>query len=154
MALDLNRVGFHITIDKNFEKKIKTAMEIEMKIAQRKWGVKLDKEIQAEIEEHAMTQLAQKVSDTSKHIWNFNEIVTIKIKGLSKKGQRDLQLPKDENYSKLKNKKFIQTRDGWEVTEELSDKAITLQEFPDHILDKMVKWASTAVFYGVGSYKS
>lgn len=153
MVIDLNRVGFHIKLDNNYKKEIRTAMELEMTVAQKKWGVKLDDSIQAHIIEHALEQLDQKVSDTSKSSWNFQDTLTIKIKGLSKKGQRDLQLPKDQNYSKMKNKNFIMTRDGWEVTDDASDASIKLIDFPEYVFNKIIEWSRTAVFYGVGSYK-
>lgn len=150
-----SRIAFHVSLADNYMDLIENALNDEIAIAQRKWGVELGDEALESIKRHSLNQLSMKVDLTLKTSWNFQQVVTLKIKGLSKSSStgllKDLKLPAE--IKKVPQIKLVLARDGFEVESESSDNTVDPSELPDYILNKIVTWVRTGVFYGVGSYR-
>lgn len=150
-----SRIAFHVSLADNYMDLIENALNDEIAIAQRKWGVELGDEALESIKRHSLNQLSMKVDLTLKTSWNFQQVVTLKIKGLSKSSStgllKDLKLPAE--IKKVPQIKLVLARDGFEVESESSDNTVDPSELPDYILNKILIWVRTGVFYGVGSYR-
>lgn len=155
MSTMASRVAFHVKLADDYMELIQGAIEDELKVAQRKWGVNLSPESIEGIRRHSLNQLSMKVDLALKTAWNFQPIITLKIKGLSRGSgsqiQKDLDLPAD--LKKVQSLKLILGRDGFELTSEPEDGTVSPDELASTVLNRITVWARTAVFYGVGSYK-
>lgn len=156
MSTMASRIAFHVKLADNYMELIDEAIEDELKTAQRKWGVDLSDETIESIKRHSLNQLSMKVDLSLKTSWNFQPSVTLKIKGLSKTSGntllRDLNLP--EELSSVPAIDLVLGRDGFEVESEPSDNTVAPSELDGYILSRILTWIRTAIFYGVGSYKS
>jgi len=150
-----SRIAFHVRLADNYMELIDSAIETELKAAQRKWGVDLSEETVELVKRNSLNQLSMKVDLTLKTSWNFQPIVTLKIKGLSKSGSsgllKDLTLP--DELKSVPDIALVLGRDGFEVESEPSDGTVAPADLNGYILDRILVWIRTAVFYGVGSYK-
>lgn len=153
MSTAASRVTFHVKLAEDYMASIDAVIEDELKVAQRKWGVELSKEAVENVKRHSLNQLSMKVNLTLKTSWNFQPIVSLKIKGLSKSSGsellKDLTLP--DELSKVPDIALVLSRDGFEVESEPSDGTVLPADLNGYILDRILTWARTAVFYGVGS---
>lgn len=156
MSTMASRIAFHVKLTDNYMDLIEAAVEDELKVSQQKWGVELNEETIELVKRHSLNQLSMKVDLTFKTSWNFQPIVTLRIKGLSKSSGnamlRDLTLP--EEIESVPEIELVLGRDGFEVESEPSDGTVLPSELQDRLLKLILVWARTAVFYGVGSYKS
>ena len=156
MSTMASRITFHVKLTDNYMELIDEAIEDELKVAQRKWGVALSEETVEHVKRHSLNQLSMKVDLTLKTSWNFQPIVSLKIKGLSKSSTsgllKDLTLP--DELERVPDIELVLGRDGFEVESEPSDGTVDPADLSDYIMDRIVVWGRTAVFYGVGSYKS
>ena len=150
-----SRIAFHVRLADNYMELIDSAIETELKAAQRKWGVDLSEETVELVKRNSLNQLSMNVDLTLKTSWNFQPIVTLKIKGLSKSGSsgllKDLTLP--DELKSVPDIALVLGRDGFEVESEPSDGTVAPADLNGYILDRILVWIRTAVFYGVGSYK-
>jgi len=150
-----SRVAFHVKLADNYMALIDQAIEDELKTAQRKWGVELSDETIESVKRHSLNQLSMKVDLTLKTSWNFQPFVTLKIKGLSKNSSsgplKDLTLP--DELKSVPEIALVLGRDGFEVESEPSDGTVDPADLNGYILNRILVWIRTAVFYGVGSYK-
>lgn len=155
MSTMASRIAFHVKLAENYMDLIDKAIEDELKVAQRKWGVDLSEETVELVRRHSLNQLSMKVDLTLKTSWNFQRVVTLKIKGLSKSSGngllKDLNLP--DEIDSVPAIELVLGRDGFEVESEPSDGTVLPADLPEYILDRILVWIRTAVFYGVGSYK-
>jgi len=155
MSTMASRIAFHVKLADNYMELIDEAIEDELKVAQRKWGVDLSDETVESIKRHSLNQLSMKVDLSLKTSWNFQPFVTLKIKGLSKSSGngllRDLNLP--EELSSVPAIDLVLGRDGFEVESEPSDNTVSPSDLDSYILNRILTWIRTAIFYGVGSYK-
>lgn len=155
MSTMASRVAFHVKLAENYMELIEGAVEDEIKVAQRKWGVNLSPEAIEDIRKHSFNQLSMKVDLALKTSWNFQPVITLKIKGLSRESgsviQKDLNLPAE--LKKVQSLQLVLGRDGFELTSEPEDGTVSPGELPEAVLNRIIAWARTAVFYGVGSYK-
>jgi len=155
MSTMASRITFHVKLADNYMELIDAAVEDEIQIAQRKWGVDLSDEIIESVKRHSLNQLAMKVDLTLKTSWNFQPTVSMKIKGLSKNSGsgilKDLTLP--DELGSVPEIALVLAREGFEVESEPSDNTVQPSELSDYILNKILTWARTGIFYGVGSYK-
>lgn len=156
MSTMASRIAFHVKLAENYMELIDEAIEDELKIAQRKWGVDLSDETIESVKRHSLNQLSMKVDLSLKTSWNFQPVVSVKIKGLSKNSGsgllKDLNLP--EELSSVPDIALVLSKaDGFEVESEPSDNTVLPAELGDYILRKILTWARTGIFYGVGSYK-
>lgn len=155
MSTMASRIAFHVKLAENYMDLIEEAVEDELKVAQRKWGVELSEETIELVKRHSLNQLSMKVDLTLKTSWNFQPTVTLKIKGLSKSSgselNKDLNLP--EELALVPAIELVLGRDGFEVESEPSDGTVLPKDLDSYILNRILVWARTAVFYGVGSYK-
>lgn len=150
-----SRIAFHVKLASNYMDLIENALQDELIVAQRKWGVSLTEEALEDVKRHSLNQLSMKVDLTLKTNWNFQEVITLKIKGLSKSSSngllKDLKLP--EELDKVPGIKLVVGRDGFEVESEPSDNTVDPSDLPEYILNRILTWVRTAVFYGVGSFR-
>lgn len=156
MSTMASRVAFHVKLAEDYMERIESAIEAELKTAQRKWGVSLSEETIELVKRDSLNQLSMKVDLTLKTSWNFQPIITLKIKGLSKNSSsgmlKDLTLP--DELKSVPEIALVLGREGFEVESEPSDGTVEPAELNGYILDRILVWVRTAVFYGVGSYKS
>lgn len=154
-AANHNRVIFNVELPEDFLQSMEQVMEEELQIAQRKWGISLDDELQEQVKRHSLNQLAAKVDLTMKVSWNFQRVLPLKIKGLTKSSageiHKDLLLPRDAG--KVGPLKLLLDRDGYEVDDEDSDGAVSAEDLPSSALQTILTWLRTAIFYGVGSFR-
>lgn len=155
MSTMASRILFHVKLADNYMDLIEGAIEDELRTAQRKWGVDLSGETIEEVKRHSLNQLSMKVDLTLKTSWNFQQIITLKIKGLSKSSGdgllKDLNIPEELNL--VPEIELVLGRDGFEVESEPSDGTVLPGDLESYILNRILVWTRTAVFYGVGSYK-
>jgi len=150
-----SRVAFHVKLADNYMALIDQAIEEELKTSQRKWGVELSDETIELVKRSSLNQLSMKVDLTLKTSWNFQPFVTLKIKGLAKSSStgllKDLTLP--DELKSVPAIDLVLGRDGFEVESEPSDGTVSPADLNSYILNRILVWIRTAVFYGVGSYK-
>lgn len=156
MSTASSRIAFHVRLDENYMELIDEAIVDELKIAQRKWGVALNEEAEELVKKHSLNQLSMKVDLSFKTSWNFQPLVTFKIKGLSKNGDsgllKDLTLP--DEIESVPDVKLVLGRDGLEIESEPSDNTIDPAHLSSYAMERILKWIRTAVFYGVSSYRN
>lgn len=154
MNASASRVGFIVALPSDYMDQIEEAVTDELKVAQQKWGVKLSPETQERVREHSINQLVLKVDSALKTTWEFKPEISLKIKGLTKGSggfNTDLNIPEDAD--KLDGIRLILAREGYEVDDEDSDGSLNVTDLPTRLLEAILKWLRTAIFYGVGSYK-
>lgn len=155
MSATASRIAFHVKLADNYMDLIEEAIEDELSVAQRKWGVSLSEDTVEHVKRQSLNQLSMKVDLTLKTSWNFQPIVSLKIKGLSKSSGnsllKDLTLP--DELDSVEGIELVLGRDGFEVEDEPSDGTVLPADLSEYILNRILVWARTAVFYGVGSYK-
>lgn len=150
-----SRITFHVKLADNYMDLIEEAIEDELIVAQRKWGVSLSEETVEHVKRHSLNQLSMKVDLTLKTSWNFQPIINLKIKGLTKSSGNDLlkDLTLPDELDSVPDIELVLGRDGFEVEDEPSDGTVLPAELNGYILNRILVWSRTAVFYGVGSYK-
>lgn len=143
-----NKIHIHLQVGENFIDEIKSAMNDELIVASRKWGIHLNTEDSDRVINHSMNQLRKKVSESVKTNWDLGAKISVRVN--SPKRSSDINLP-DKSMSKSKTK-LIKARDGWEIEQEPNEDSVLLGEFLEHFKAQIKTWARTAVFYGVASY--
>lgn len=154
MNASASRVGFVVALPQDYMDQIESAIKAELKVSQQKWGVSLSQETQESVRKHSVNQLTLKVDSTLKTSWEFKPEISLRIKGLTKGSggfTSDLNIPEDAEQ--VNGIRLILAREGYEVDEEDSDGALNAEDLPAKLLEAIIKWLRTAIFYGVGSYK-
>lgn len=148
MKTATNRIFIHLKLGAEFMDEVRAEMEDELKVASKKWGIRLNTEDKDLVLKHSMNQLKKKVSESAKHNWEFTPKVSIKVTSL--KRASDITLP-DPALDRSKAR-IIKSRDGWEMEQEISEESVLIGEFHEHFKSRIKTWARTAVFYGVSSF--
>lgn len=143
-----NRIFIHLKLGAGIMDEVKAEMEDELKIACKKWGIRLNTEDRDLVLKHSMNQLKKKVSESAKHNWEFTPKISIKV--TSPKRASDITLP-DPSLDRSKVR-IIKSRDGWEMEQEFSEESVLIRDFHEHFKARIKTWARTAVFYGVSSF--
>lgn len=155
MSATASRIAFHVKLADNYMDLIEEAIEDELAVSQRKWGVSLSAETVEHVKRQSLNQLSMKVDLTLKTSWSFQSVLSLKIKGLSKGSGNglasDITIPED--LESVEGIELVLGRDGFEVEDEPSDGTVLPADLSEYILNRILVWARTAVFYGVGSYK-
>lgn len=141
-----------ISLPEGFSSKIMEEMNKEIVVAQRKWDVFLVPDARQEILDHSMIQLERKVTAVCKHQWNTNNehvrvVLTTKT---DYTGPRNISLPQDE--AEVGDIQLVRGHNEWLITDEPTSEAIAMADFSQRLLELILTWGRTAVFYGVGSY--
>lgn len=149
MKTATNKIFIHLKLGVGFMDEVKAEMEDELKIASKKWGIRLNTEDRDLVLKHSMNQLKKKVSESAKNNWEFTPKISIKV-GIPKPRASDITLPDPAlDRSKIR---ILKSRDGWEMEQELSEESVVIGEFHEHFKSRIKTWARTAVFYGVSSF--
>lgn len=135
-------------LDEGFNDDLQKEMKNELKEASFKWGVKLTEKQKVEILKRSVDQVRFRVVSVSGNPWNLENKIDFKMNGL----QKNISVSHDDQ--KIPNIQLIRARDSWIVDNDVSEKSVALKDFYQHFKQEVMTWARTAVFYGVGSYKS
>lgn len=138
----------HLELDKNFIEEIKKEMYEEIEIASKKWSVALNTEDEDTIIVNSIKQVRRKTSENVRTNWDLSDKITVKVNSIKKGIEITLPAPEAANSPTT----LIYTRDGWELDQEKRDESVSLADFDQHMKNQIIKWARTAVFYGVASY--
>lgn len=139
-----------LTLPKQFFKDLEDVIEDELKIAQKKWQLKLTEEEKDVVRKNAYTQVYQKASTVAGSTWAGEKHIIVKIPYF-----KDVDLKLNANTSKTleKDLELVMTKDGWITASDESESPVLLSQIINYKTNIMLVWARTAVFYGVGSYK-
>lgn len=177
-----SKITVKAELGNEFSDSIEKAINDKLRVAQNKWGVALNKEQQDLVIRNTRLQLSKKLIEVYKHEQKVdrqleqrihqsmeskaedNELdtevedpslnlstiyVTVKTKHLEK----DVAISVGENYPKTASLLIARTSQGYIAADEETDSSVWLADFPEKIKKDILKWAKTAVFYGVGSFK-
>lgn len=139
-----------LTLPEKFEKRIESEMEDEIKVASEKWQINLTGSQKARILNNSRTQLGKKVSVVSRAPWTLDSETLKVVAATEKRGVFKIQLP-PSNGTKY-SVQLLRTHHEWKVDKEPTNESISIDEFYDFYIAQVIKWARTAVFYGVASY--
>lgn len=145
-----NALEVTLVLPKNFKSQVNSAMNDEFTTACKKWGLSLNTDDKKLIMESALTQLSSKVSLVARRPWKLGDPELTVIVTYSKKGVFPITLPSKE--AKKYTVSFVRAHDEWKVEEDSVVEAIPIKDFHKFFTGEVVKWARTAVFYGVGSF--
>lgn len=151
MAVGSDLVGVHVALPPDFQTQIESAMAAELSVASQKWGVSLSDEAREYVLEHSLRQLQAQVAELMKTSWQFDPVVSLKVRGLPKRGRADIHLP--AHASKLQDVRLKESKVGWIVAEDGDVDSVAPEDMDTVIREQILAWARTAVFYGVGSYR-
>lgn len=145
---------YFITIEhKGLTSKIEAAMLDEMKIAKAKWRVYLSSKEEEEILRLSRLQLIAKVQSITKDMeWSIDDKISIYPVRVEENSRlvENLSLPND---SRKRDIHLLEVNDGWKIDNDNSIESTPLFKFEERVVTRILEWARTAVFYGVGSYK-
>lgn len=132
----------------NFVKEVNEAMHDELEEASKKWGVMLTKEQEAKVLKAAFEQLKLRVHSVSKEHWQLTNEVRYSLPN----SRGNFQVPSPE--ASASHIRLVRASDGWQVDQERREESVKIGDFLPVSRKEIMNWARTAVFYGVGSYKS
>lgn len=151
MKKDEGLIKVSMMVGPEFEKKLLSEMEDELDVASKKWGLSLNSEDREYVLQQSLKQLENKVSFITKNSWKIsNNIIRISVFTPTPGEEKAVVLPtKNNDLDKIR---LMRAHDHWRVENEETSESIKLNELTNHLLEEIVKWGRTAVFYGVGSY--
>lgn len=181
MASSTGKIIAKICFDSSINKEISASIESEMRVAQNKWQINLTEDEKNLIRKISLIQLSEKISEVFKYPFpegiSPSDVVStesIAIKGYENPEQAEDVILDFSQISVLIKSKFhdrevrvtidaaseekfeilvARTSSGYIVAEEESEKSVWLGDLPSTVHSFLHKWAKTAVFYGVGSFK-
>lgn len=139
-----------VTMPVDYMNKIEDVLLDELEIAQNKWGLRLSKDDVNSVKKHSLNQVTEKFATTFKCQWGFEPVAKIKLKGVSfyHEPKEVIALDRfDENTY------LVIGKQGLEVDDEIGEDAFLIKDFTEHLMNIILKWTRTAVFYGVGSFR-
>lgn len=139
-----------LTLPKNFAKTIESEMEDEINVASQKWQLNLTGSQKLAILTSSRSQLAKKVSVVSRAPWTLDSPTLKVVASTEKRGIFKISLPQ-ANGAKY-SVQLLRTHHEWKVDKEPSNESVSIDEFYAFYVAQVIKWARTAVFYGVASY--
>lgn len=145
-----NALEVTLVLPKNFKSQVLSAMNDEFAEACKKWGLSLNTEDKKRVIENSLEQLSSKVSLVARRPWKLGDTELTVIITYSKKGVFPITLPSKE--AKKYTVSFVRAHDEWKVEQDSVAEAIHIKDFHRFFTGEVVKWARTAVFYGVGSF--
>lgn len=138
-----------VKIGKVFIKELNNAVEDEFKKAVDKWGVTLSNDEKKDLIVKSFEQLQSRIEAISKNPWKIGESIVYTIPGAT----GEYELPSKE--SKSSGVMLVRASDGWKASSEpKKGDPIPLGTFHKVAKEEITNWLRTAVFYGVGSYKT
>lgn len=150
LKTNTNKILVHLNLNEGFNEEINEALDDELNVASKKWGVRLNMNDRALILKHARNQLRRKVSESAKIAWNYDQKLSIRVS--SHKRTSDINLPTSSPAAtKIR---LIKSREGWEIEQEPTEESVAVSDFLEHFKSLIITWGRTAVFYGVSSYAS
>lgn len=143
------------SVPDSLNERINDVMLDEINIAQRKWDVHLSDEEIEKVFACSKEQLESKMSNIIRSNWSLDdEVMNIYVFD-------NFNNHEDENFFTMneENKDFPfsdiwlhRGNDGWMVIPEETGKTIPPKDFYDKVVEEILTFSRTAVFYGVGSY--
>lgn len=126
--------------------RVEEVMTDEFDVACVKWGVSLDANLKNEIFDFSWRQLHRKVESLTNHPFRpESEYMKVDVKKVE---------PNEENSDDPNDYDcmIIRVNDGWRASDDESSDRFPVDELCTTIVDSVLMWSRTAVFYGVGSY--
>lgn len=150
MRKEENSLEVTLSLPKNFHQEIADIMHQEFVQANKKWGLSLNSDHEAQIAEKAWKQLTNKVSSVARRPWEPTSQTLVVMVSTNKKGVFKLTLPSKEaaKYTVA----LVRAHDEWRVEQDPNHEAVKLSDFYEYFTEEVKTWARTAIFYGVGSY--
>lgn len=164
-------------LGEEFSDSIEEAIHEKLRVAQNKWDVSLTREQQDLVIDNSRYQLKKKLLEVYKHEQkverytdqgfaddeeeddfldeydNSLDLSTIYITVKTRYHDRDISITVGEDTPKTASLLITRTSQGYIAADEETESTVWLSEFPQRIKSDILKWAKTAVFYGVGSFK-
>lgn len=139
-----------LELPENFLKELDAVIKDELAIAQKKWKIKLSPEEREIVLKNAYAQTRLKTSTIARHSWNLEEKLTMRIP-YKKNSNMTLRIGEKPTRNLVD---LIITKDGWVIASEESESPTPLENLLEKQIQTIFTWARTAVFYGVGSFRS
>lgn len=137
----------------NLSELINEAMRDELVVAKGKWRNFLNRDQEALVLKASKEQLVAKVRATTKDLsWEIsdNEIRVFPVRNLDVPPlSSDVYLPEE---AKSRDINLLEVNEGWKLDNSSDVKLIPLFKFEKVVVQKVLSWARTAVFYGVSSF--
>ena len=150
MKKEENALEVTLLLPKTFKKEITALMEEEFSIANKKWGLSLNSDVQEKIIAIAWKQLINKVTTVARREWDPTAPNIVVLISTNKKGVFKLSLPSREASKYTVS--LVRAHDEWRVEQDPNHESVKLSDFHSFFISELRNWARTAVFYGVGSY--
>lgn len=148
MKTTTNKILVHLHLEETFIDEIHEAMQDELDIASKKWGVRLNLEDRDMIVKHSLSQVRKKVSESAKIAWNYDTKLSIRVNSF--KRTSEINLPTTSPAAA--KMRLFKSREGWEIEQEPTEESVPVSEFYEHFKSLILTWGRTAVFYGVSSF--
>lgn len=145
-----------IILPKSFPSKVQKAVSDEIEVASKKWKVRLSEAEKKTIVENVYPQLNLKVSETFGHRWELGE-TDLRVTLFSDRGWPGIEGTEVTRYGSTLGIKLEGVEIGYSpgkgfiITDRGEYNARPPKELYATVHELILRWARTAVFYGVSS---
>jgi len=136
----------NLELPESFLDELDNTINDEIKIAQKKWKLRLTDEQKKIVFENARTQTRLKTSTVARQPWDLGSKLVLRVP-FTQNSQINLK-PTAKTNRKIE---LVLTKDGWLIADE-AENPVPVSELLEKQQEIVKRWARTAAFYGVGSY--
>lgn len=136
----------NLELPESFLDELDATINDEIKIAQKKWKLRLTEDQKNIVFDNARIQTRLKTSTVARQPWDLGSKLVLRVP-FTQNSQINLR-PSAKTNRKIE---LTLTKDGWVIAED-SENPVPVSELLDKQQEIIKRWARTAAFYGVGSY--
>lgn len=143
------RMKIIISLPERFLDQIKTAINDEIRTAQKKWGVSLTLVEKELVMKKSIEQLQYKMNTVFGNEWDLGDVVEVNVNSYRRE---EIYLPAE--VMEYRDLRLVRQGPRWHVEHDglKSKEIVPVPEFAEFIANLMKDWSQTAAFYGVGSF--